>query len=329
MRQTFKNEGCGVGVARLIASSDRHCFETFQVVLEIFDIPPEVKIVDKMAHCRGSSVGGLKCEGVKLGDVVSWWRSLFLFSHRFMLVWTCWSCFGVWERSGSEGACDICFFYWARHYDLVQWFLTFFTYLTPFYQTRIPDLLPIHSTVLVYWKYEINKLISLEWFIKIYIGCNLWFSKFTPLEDEIYLRGVNLPQVKNHWFSKFYKTETLSFCKTRQKDFCVNQDAFLWPREQYQPSWWGYFIPAFLEHLWVTVPWYTRLEQWLLTLLKALDPGSFIRAFAVPLVGGAKNMVSSKQSHNFINPQNEPWIGRTLNPWHRLTVPLGARSDPG
>jgi len=120
MRQTFKNEGCGVGVARLIASSDRHCFETFQVVLEIFDIPPEVKIVDKMAHCRGSSVGGLKCEGVKLGDVVSWWRSLFLFSHRFMLVWTCWSCFGVWERSGSEGACDICFFLLSK----TLWFST-------------------------------------------------------------------------------------------------------------------------------------------------------------------------------------------------------------
>ena len=35
---------------------------------------------------------------------------------------------------------------------------------------------------------------SLERFIKIYSCCNLWFSKFTPLEDEIY------PQVKNHWF---------------------------------------------------------------------------------------------------------------------------------
>ena len=27
---------------------------------------------------------------------------------------------------------------------------------------------------------------SLEWFIEIYIGCSLWFNKFTPLEDEIY-----------------------------------------------------------------------------------------------------------------------------------------------
>jgi len=38
---------------------------------------------------------------------------------------------------------------------------------------------------------------SLEWFIKIYICCNLWFSKFISLEDEI-TPGVDLPQVKNH-----------------------------------------------------------------------------------------------------------------------------------
>jgi len=36
----------------------------------------------------------------------------------------------------------------------------------------------------IHWKYEISY--SLERFIKIYIGCNLRFSKFTPLEDEIY-----------------------------------------------------------------------------------------------------------------------------------------------
>jgi len=27
---------------------------------------------------------------------------------------------------------------------------------------------------------------SLEWFINIYLGCNLWLNKFTPLEDEIH-----------------------------------------------------------------------------------------------------------------------------------------------
>ena len=31
---------------------------------------------------------------------------------------------------------------------------------------------------------------NLEWFINIYLGCNLWLNRFTPLEDEIY---------PNHW----------------------------------------------------------------------------------------------------------------------------------
>jgi len=39
--------------------------------------------------------------------------------------------------------------------------------------------------MLTYWKYEINKLLQFR-MIKNYTGCNLWFSKFTPLEDEIY-----------------------------------------------------------------------------------------------------------------------------------------------
>jgi len=30
---------------------------------------------------------------------------------------------------------------------------------------------------------------SLEWFIKFYVVCSLWFSKFNPLEDEIYPQG--------------------------------------------------------------------------------------------------------------------------------------------
>jgi len=43
--------------------------------------------------------------------------------------------------------------------------------------------------VLIYWKHEINISYSLEWFIKIYIGRDVWFSKCTPLEDEIYLQN--------------------------------------------------------------------------------------------------------------------------------------------
>ena len=34
---------------------------------------------------------------------------------------------------------------------------------------------------------------SSEWFMQIYISCNLWFSKFTPLEDEIYPQGTFTP----------------------------------------------------------------------------------------------------------------------------------------
>jgi len=33
---------------------------------------------------------------------------------------------------------------------------------------------------------NITNSYSLEWFIKFYIGCNLWFNKFTPLQDELY-----------------------------------------------------------------------------------------------------------------------------------------------
>jgi len=34
--------------------------------------------------------------------------------------------------------------------------LNLFTYLTPFYQTRLPDLPPVHSVVLISLKYEIS-----------------------------------------------------------------------------------------------------------------------------------------------------------------------------
>ena len=45
---------------------------------------------------------------------------------------------------------------------------------------------PIHSLVLIYWKYEINKLLQFRMIYNIYICCDLWFSKFIPLEDIIY-----------------------------------------------------------------------------------------------------------------------------------------------
>jgi len=40
--------------------------------------------------------------------------------------------------------------------------------------------------VVIYWKYEILKLLQFRMIYNIYICCELWFSKFTPLEDEIY-----------------------------------------------------------------------------------------------------------------------------------------------
>ena len=45
---------------------------------------------------------------------------------------------------------------------LGQWFLTFFTYLSSFYQTRLSDLRPIHSMALFFQKYEIINTYSLE-----------------------------------------------------------------------------------------------------------------------------------------------------------------------
>jgi len=44
----------------------------------------------------------------------------------------------------------------------------------------------MHSMVLIYWNMKLMKSYSLEWFINIYLGCNLWFNKFTLLEDEIH-----------------------------------------------------------------------------------------------------------------------------------------------
>jgi len=52
-----------------------------------------------------------------------------------------------------------------------------------------PSLTVPHLPLLIYWKYEIKNSYSLEWFIIICIGWNLWFSKFAPLEDEIFPRG--------------------------------------------------------------------------------------------------------------------------------------------
>jgi len=42
--------------------------------------------------------------------------------------------------------------------------------------------------VLIYWKYEINKLVQFAVIYKNLRWLHLWYSKFTPFEDEIYPR---------------------------------------------------------------------------------------------------------------------------------------------
>jgi len=76
-----------------------------------------------------------------------------------------------------------------RQQTLRQWFLTLFTYLT-LLSNNITRFTPntLGGGHLLKIRNSTNSY-SLEWFIKIYIGCNLWFSKFTFLDDEIYPQG--------------------------------------------------------------------------------------------------------------------------------------------
>jgi len=76
---------------------------------------------------------------------------------------------------------------------LGQWFfLTFFTYLT-LLSNKITRFIPIHSMVLIYWKYEHNKLLQFRMINKI-----LHWLQF--MVQQIYtLVRWTLPLVKNHW----------------------------------------------------------------------------------------------------------------------------------
>jgi len=79
------------------------------------------------------------------------------------------------------------------HYPVI---LNLFSISYPF-TNKITRFTPIHLMVLIYRKYELRNSYSLECFIKIYIGCNLWFSKITPWKMKFIPKG-NLPHVKNH-----------------------------------------------------------------------------------------------------------------------------------
>ena len=78
-----------------------------------------------------------------------------------------------------------------------QWFLTFFYISYPFIEQDY-EIYPQYTQWCSFIENtKLKNCYSLEWFINIYIGCNLWLNKFTP--------RVNLLQVKNHW-SKRYET---------------------------------------------------------------------------------------------------------------------------
>ena len=64
--------------------------------------------------------------------------------------------------------------------------LNLFLHTWPFYQTRSPDLSQYTQWCSFIENMNITNSYSLEWFIKIHTGYNLWFNKFTPLEDELY-----------------------------------------------------------------------------------------------------------------------------------------------
>ena len=57
------------------------------------------------------------------------------------------------------------------------------------FQSRLPDLPPIYSMVLIYWKHESNKLLQLRMIYKNMHWLQFMVQQFTPLEDEIYPRG--------------------------------------------------------------------------------------------------------------------------------------------
>jgi len=80
---------------------------------------------------------------------------------------------------------------------LDQWFLTSFTYLT-FYQTRLPDLPPLHSRMVIYWKYETNKLLQFGMICKNLHLLQCLVQEIYPFGRWNLSPGVNLPQVKIH-----------------------------------------------------------------------------------------------------------------------------------
>ena len=81
---------------------------------------------------------------------------------------------------------------------------------------KSPDWPPIHSVVLIYWKYRSNKLVQFRM-----ICMNSHLLQF--IFQLIYPFEVKLPQVKNHWHklcglpaNKLLRTPIIFFCQVRR-----------------------------------------------------------------------------------------------------------------
>jgi len=110
-------------------------------------------------------------------------------------------------------------------FSLGQWFLTFFTYPT-LLSDKITRFIPNTLNGSFIKNTKLPHSYSLKWFIKIYVCCNLWFSKFIP--------GANLPHVK----IKNHCTRSLP-CPYVSTSFCLYEwstTITLWPQRQ-RASW--------------------------------------------------------------------------------------------
>ena len=156
-----------------------------------------------------------------------------------------------------------------------------FLHTLPFYQTRLPELYTEWCSLIENTK-STNSY-SLKWFTKIYIGCNLWFSKFTPLENEIYprLRATGLQAFKSRNLRpQFCQPGTrpswsLTPCnrscrsRLRRTSICRNVRCLVWcPRAQGQersrkiPSYCGGLrLVAYKGSFWTQAFWFNTNFQ--------------------------------------------------------------------
>jgi len=90
--------------------------------------------------------------------------------------------------------------HWSSSLGLGQWFLTFFYISYPFIKQDYQIYAQYTQRCSFIETTKLTNFFSLEWFIKIYVGWNLWCSKITPFEKWNLSPGVNLPHINNHWY---------------------------------------------------------------------------------------------------------------------------------